>query len=70
MIAEVKTAYKPELVVMDGVEAFVRAGPAEGKRVRPGVVLAGRDRVALDAVGVAILRLFGTRPDIRVRTNR
>jgi len=54
MIAEINTAYEPDLVVMDGVEAFVDAGPDQGKRVDSQVVLAGRDRVALDAVGVAI----------------
>jgi uncharacterized protein (DUF362 family) len=60
MIAEINTAYDPALVVVDGVEAFVRGGPAEGEGVRAEVVLAGTDRIALDAVGVAILRAFGT----------
>lgn len=60
MIAEINTAYSPSLVVIDGVEAFVDGGPDSGTLVQPGVVLAGTDRIALDAVGVAILRLFGT----------
>lgn len=64
MIAEINRTYAPALVVMDGVEAFVNGGPDRGKIVRPEVVLAGRDRVALDAVGVAILRLFGTTPEV------
>lgn len=64
MIAEINVAYQPALVVVDGVEAFVSGGPAQGKRVTAGVVLAGVDRVALDAVGVAILRLFGTTPEV------
>ncbi len=64
MIAEINAAYQPDLIVMDGVEAFVNGGPAEGKRVRPGVILAGNDRVAMDAVGVAILRMFGTTPEV------
>jgi uncharacterized protein (DUF362 family) len=59
MIAEINAAYTPTLVVMDGVEAFIRGGPEAGTKVRPEVVLAGADRVALDAVGVAILRDFG-----------
>jgi uncharacterized protein (DUF362 family) len=63
MIAKLSSAYEPDLVVMDGVEAFVRGEPAEGKRVKPGVVLAGRDRVALNTIGVAILRMFGTTPE-------
>jgi uncharacterized protein (DUF362 family) len=64
MIAEINTAYTPALIVMDGVEAFVDGGPAAGTKVSPGVVIAGTDRVAVDAVGVAILRLFGTTPQV------
>ncbi|MCL4296976.1 MAG: DUF362 domain-containing protein [Anaerolineae bacterium] len=60
MIAEINTAYQPDLVVLDGVEAFVDGGPAQGKKVQANVILAGTDRVAIDAVGVAILRYFGT----------
>ena len=64
MIAEINRAYEPALVVMDGIEAFVNGGPDRGSIVRPEVMLASRDRVALDAVGVAILRLFGTTPEV------
>ncbi len=64
MIAEINTAYSPDLVVMDGVEAFVDGGPDRGTRVEAGVMLAGTDRVAMDAVGVAILRLLGTTPEV------
>jgi len=60
MIAEINAAYQPDLIVLDGVQAFVDGGPARGKRVDAGVILAGTDRVAIDAVGVAILRYFGT----------
>lgn len=64
MIAEINTAYSPDLIVLDGVEAFVDGGPARGTRVESGVMLAGSDRVAIDAVGVAILRLLGTTPEV------
>ncbi|MFP3896105.1 MAG: DUF362 domain-containing protein [Anaerolineales bacterium] len=64
MIAEINAAYTPDLIVMDGVEAFVRGGPARGEQVQANVFLASRDRVALDAVGVAILRHFGTTPEV------
>jgi uncharacterized protein (DUF362 family) len=64
MIAEINSAYQPALVVLDGVEAFVSGGPDRGKLVQPGVVLAGSDRVAIDATGVAILRSFGTTPEV------
>ena len=64
MIAEINTAYAPSLIVLDGVEAFVNGGPDQGQKVDAEVVLAGTDRIALDAVGVAILRLFGTTPEV------
>ena len=64
MIAEINVAYTPDLIVLDGVEAFVRGGPDRGERVLAHVLLASRDRVALDAVGVAVLRHFGTTPEV------
>ncbi|MBE0430802.1 MAG: DUF362 domain-containing protein [Dehalococcoidia bacterium] len=64
MIAEINAAYSPDLVVMDGVEAFIDGGPAVGTGVEAGVMLASTDRVAIDAVGVAILRLLGTTPEV------
>jgi uncharacterized protein (DUF362 family) len=64
MIAEINVAYTPALIVMDGVEAFVTGGPESGKRVWSEVVLASTDRVAIDAVGVAILRHFGTTSEV------
>ncbi|MFN2138137.1 MAG: DUF362 domain-containing protein [Candidatus Promineifilaceae bacterium] len=64
MIAEINTAYSPGLIVVDGVEAFLDGGPAQGTLAAPNVVLAGSDPIAVDAVGVAILRLFGTTPEV------
>ncbi len=64
MIAEINAAYQPDLVVLDGVEAFVEGGPDQGKKVQANVILAGADRVAIDAVGVALLRYFGSTPAV------
>jgi uncharacterized protein (DUF362 family) len=64
MIAEINAAYTPALIVMDGVEAFTTGGPDRGKLVKSEVMLASTDRIAIDAVGVAILRLFGTTPEV------
>ncbi len=61
MIAEINQLYRPALVLLDGMEAFVSGGPEAGGKATPGVILAGTDRVAVDAVGVAVLRLYGTR---------
>ncbi len=60
MIAEVHQAFKPAFIVMDGIDAFVDGGPSNGKRVTAGVIVAGTDRVAVDAVGVAILKQLGS----------
>lgn len=64
MIAEINLLYKPDLIVLDGLEAFVTGGPDRGQLEKPGVMLAATDRVALDAVGVAILRLYKTTPEV------
>lgn len=60
MIAEINQPFNPQLVVMDGIEAFVDEGPATGKLARGNVFLAATDRVAIDAVGVAVLKYLGS----------
>jgi uncharacterized protein (DUF362 family) len=60
MIAEINSAYSPKLIVMDGLEAFVDGGPSTGKKAAADVVIAGTDRVAVDAVGVAVLKELGS----------
>jgi uncharacterized protein (DUF362 family) len=57
-IAELNLAYTADLIILDGMKCFVTKGPSEGKLACPGVVIAAGDRVALDAVGVAILKQF------------
>ncbi len=64
MIAEINAPFKPDLIVLDGIDAFVDAGPAIGKRAKGNVFLASTDRVALDAVGVAVLKSLGSNDQI------
>jgi len=64
MIAEINAPFKPDLVVMDGIDAFVDGGPMDGKRARGNVFLAAADRVAIDAVGLAILKSLGSNAQI------
>jgi uncharacterized protein (DUF362 family) len=64
MIAEINEPFKPALIVLDGIDAFVDGGPATGKHARGEVFLASADRVAIDAVGVAILKLLGSNEKI------
>jgi len=64
MIAEINRHYSVDVVVMDGIRAFVNGGPERGEVVEPNLMLASSDRVALDAVGVAILRVYGATGDV------
>lgn len=60
MIAEINLAYSPDLFVVDGVEAFTTGGPASGTRKNAEVTLVSKDPVAVDAVGVAVLKQLGS----------
>lgn len=64
MIAEINQPFTPALVILDGVEAFVDQGPMTGKLAKGEVFLASADRVAVDAVGVAVLKHLGSNPAI------
>jgi uncharacterized protein (DUF362 family) len=67
MIAELNTGYKPQLIVLDGVAAFTDGGPSRGE-LKPGnVMIAGDDRVAVDAVGLAMLKHLGANEAIMSR---
>ena len=58
MIAEASQVFSPAVSIMDAMQVFVSEGPERGEVAAPGVIAASRDRIALDAVGVALLRLY------------
>ncbi len=64
MIAEINERYGVNVVVMDGIRAFIDGGPERGDVVEPNLLLASKDRVALDAVGVAVLRIYGAKGNV------
>jgi uncharacterized protein (DUF362 family) len=64
LIAEINAPFKPDLIVLDGIDAFVDGGPANGKRAKANAFIASTDRVAIDAVGVAILKSLGSNDQI------
>lgn len=64
MIAEINTAYEPGFIIMDGIQGFSKGGPEAGTLIEPGIIIAGNDRVAIDAVGVAVLRIYGTTSEV------
>jgi uncharacterized protein (DUF362 family) len=61
MIAEINNHYNLDFVLMDGIKAFITGGPERGTLVEPNLLLASQDRVAIDAVGVAILKMYGAK---------
>ncbi len=67
MIAEINQPFSPEIVVLDGIDAFTDGGPATGKRAKGNIFLASTDRVAIDAVGVAVLKALGSNDAIMKR---
>jgi uncharacterized protein (DUF362 family) len=60
MIAEINQAYTPSLILLDAIEAFVDGGPMTGTRKKADVILAGTDRIAIDAAGLSILKELGS----------
>lgn len=64
MVAEINQVYTPALILLDGIEAFVDGGPMKGIKKRPDIMIAGTDRIAIDAVGLAILKDLGSNKDI------
>jgi uncharacterized protein (DUF362 family) len=64
MIAEINKYYRTDLIVMDAAQVFLSGGPDKGETGVPNVILAGRDRIAIDAAGVALLRSYGSTPEV------
>lgn len=67
MIAELNTGYRPNLIVLDGVAAFTDGGPSRGELKAGNVMIAGDDRVAVDAVGLAMMKSLGANEAIMGR---
>ena len=67
MIAELNTGYRPRLIVLDGVATFTDGGPSSGMLKQGNVVIAGDDRVAVDAVGLGVLKELGSNDAIMGR---
>ena len=67
MIAELNAGYRPNLIVLDGVATFTDGGPSQGTLKAGNVILVGDDRIAVDAVGLAVLKSLGANDAIMGR---
>ena len=63
-IAELNLAVHPHLTIADGTTLMIAGGPSSGTPARGDVLLLSGDRIALDAVAVALIRTFGAWPKL------
>ncbi len=59
IIAEVNLAAIPHLIIADGLRCMVAGGPWRGEAERTNLIMASQDMIALDAVGLSLLKHFG-----------
>jgi len=60
LIAEVNRDIRCDLIILDAIQGYATEGPNRGKLIKPEIILLSTDRVAIDAVALAILRYYGT----------
>jgi uncharacterized protein (DUF362 family) len=58
VVAELNLAWRPHLNLADGSWVMLQGGPWRGRAEKLDILLAGADMVALDAVGLALIRSF------------
>lgn len=58
-IPEIHLAVHPQLIVMDGTRTMIAGGPFRGPTVDTNLILASGDRIAIDLVGLSIIKHFG-----------
>ena len=59
-IADMASVIKPHLTLLDATRALVSGGPAgPGEVVKPNLVIAGTDPVAVDSLGVSVAPWYG-----------
>jgi uncharacterized protein (DUF362 family) len=59
-LAEISLVVRPSFILLDGRKGFTNGGPDEGDLATLDFMAAGSDPLAIDAVGLAFLRLAGT----------
>ena len=57
-VAELNKIIKADLVIMDARKCFINKGPSSGKLTEPDLILASKDRVAIDIEGVKIIQSY------------
>jgi uncharacterized protein (DUF362 family) len=58
-VAELNTAVRPHLYVVDGLQSLVQGGPWSGEATATQVILASADPIATDVVALGLIKAFG-----------
>lgn len=58
VVSEINLVYSPDLNIADGTRIMVSGGPWEGAVEEANIVIAGGDRVAVDATGLAVIKSY------------
>jgi len=64
IIAEFNLAYQPHLNLVDGTKVMVSGGPWSGEEEKAGLILASGDRIAVDIIGLSLLKHYGKAKEI------
>jgi len=67
IVSEINAAYRPDLNIVDGTKIMYAGGPGAGEEAAMGLLLAGGDRIACDAVAVALMKTFPADPRVKAR---
>ena len=67
IVSEINAAYRPDLNIVDGTKVMYAGGPWRGDEAEMGLILAGGDRIACDAVAVALMKTFPTHQRMKDR---
>lgn len=59
IVAEVNLAISPHLIIADGLRSMITGGPWSGEAAETKLLLAGGDLVAIDLVGLGLIKHFG-----------
>ncbi len=59
LVAEFNLAFRPDLHIVDGTVSMIEDGPWKGPEAPTDLIIASRDAVAADVVGLGIIKSFG-----------
>jgi uncharacterized protein (DUF362 family) len=56
---DINLAFTADLVVTDGMEIYTDMGHPDGKIAKPGLIIAGSNKIVADAVAVCVMKRHG-----------